>query len=92
MAFFNYLPHIALNLISNLSHGRTVIPAGLRQQLDIQDGDQLIWTVQGDALLMTTRRAQLRKAQALFQTFAPKGSPSAADELMNARRAVADSE
>jgi hypothetical protein len=48
--------------------------------------------VQGDALLMTTRRAQLRKAQALFQSFAPKGSPSAADELMNARHAVADSE
>lgn len=82
----------AMNLISKLSHGRTVIPAGFRQQLGIQDGDQLVWSVQGDALLMTTRRAQLRKAQALFQSFAPQGSPSVADELIAERRRVADSE
>jgi bifunctional DNA-binding transcriptional regulator/antitoxin component of YhaV-PrlF toxin-antitoxin module len=81
-----------MNLISNLSHGRTVIPAGFRQQLGIQDGDQLVWSVQGDALLVTTRRAQLRKAQALFQSFAPQGSPSVADELIAERRTVADSE
>jgi bifunctional DNA-binding transcriptional regulator/antitoxin component of YhaV-PrlF toxin-antitoxin module len=77
---------------SNLSHGRAVIPATLRQQLDIQDGDQLIWSVRDGELVVTTRRAQLRKAQALFQTYVPKDAPSLADELMAERRAAAENE
>ncbi|TXT38075.1 MAG: AbrB family DNA-binding protein [Comamonadaceae bacterium] len=81
-----------MNIVSNLSNGRIVIPAAFRQQLDIQDGDQLIWSVRNGELVATTRRAQLAKAQALFQSFAPKGSPSVADELIAERRAAADSE
>jgi bifunctional DNA-binding transcriptional regulator/antitoxin component of YhaV-PrlF toxin-antitoxin module len=81
-----------MNATSNLSNGRAVIPAVLRQQLGIQDGDQLIWSVRGGELVATTRRAQLGKAQALFQKFVPKDSPSLADELIAERRAAADSE
>ena len=81
-----------MNITSSLSNGRTVIPATLRTQLDIQDGDQLIWTARTGELVVTTRRAQLNKAQALFQQFAPKNSPSAADELIAQRRAAADIE
>lgn len=77
---------------SNLSNGRVVIPAALREQLDIKDGDQLIWSVRDGELMATTRRAQLRKAQALFQTFVPKNSPSLADELIAERRAASETE
>lgn len=81
-----------MNPQSSLSNGRVVIPAALRAQLDLQDGDQLIWSVRGDELIATTRRAQLNKAQALFQKFVPKNSPSLADELMAERRGASDAE
>ncbi len=77
---------------SNLSNGRAVIPAALRAQLDIQDGDQLIWSARDGELVVTTRRAQLNKAQALFQQFVPKNSPSLADELIAERRAASETE
>lgn len=77
---------------SNLSNGRAVIPAALRAQLDIQDGDQLIWSARDGELVVTTRRAQLNKAQALFQKFVPKNSPSLADELIAERRAASETE
>jgi len=38
---------------------------------------------------VTTRRAQLEKAQALFQRCVPADAPSAADELIAERRAEA---
>lgn len=81
-----------MKITSSLSNGRTVIPAALREQLDIKDGDQLIWTIRNGELIATTRRAQLYRAQALFQKFAPQGSPSLADELIAERRAASESE
>ena len=77
---------------SILSNGRAVIPAALREQLDIKDGDQLIWTMRDGELVVTSRRAQLIKAQDLFQTFVPKDSPSLADELIAERRAASEAE
>ena len=79
-----------MNPTSNLSNGRAVVPAALRAQLDLRDGDQLIWSTRNGDLVATTRRAQLLKAQALFQKFVPTTSASAADELMAERRAEAD--
>lgn len=81
-----------MNTTSSVLNGRAVIPAALRSQLDIQDGDQIIWQARDGELVATTLRAKLRKAQALFQTFVPTASPSAADELIAERRARADSE
>ena len=81
-----------MNLLSSLSNGRIVIPAALRQQLDLKDGDQLIWSVRDGQLVATTRRSQLRKAQALFQQFVPADAPSLADELIAERRAAASAE
>ena len=81
-----------MNITSNLINGRVVIPAALRTQLDLKDGDQLIWTVRGGELVATTRRAQLGKAQSLFQTFAPPNSPSLADELIAERRTASEAE
>lgn len=81
-----------MNIYSSVSNGRTVIPSIFRQELNIQDGDQLIWNTRDGELVVTTRRAQLAKAQALFQSFAPKNSPSAAEQLLAERRSAADSE
>lgn len=77
---------------SNLSNGRTVIPAQLRAELHLKDGDELIWTIQQGELVGTTRRAQLEKAQALFQKFVPPNSQSAADELIAERHLAAAQE
>lgn len=77
---------------SSLSNGRAVIPAALREQLDLQDGDQLIWAARNGELIATTRRAQLRKAQVMFQKYVPAGSPSLADELIAERRSASKTE
>lgn len=81
-----------MNPTSNLSNGRAVIPAALRAQLDIQDGDQLIWTARDGELVAITRRAQLKKAQEMFQKYVPRNSPSLADELIAERRAASETE
>ena len=81
-----------MNQVSSVSNGRTVVPAALREQLDIQNGDQLIWSVRDGALTATTRRAQLSQAQRLFQQFVPSGASSLADELILERRAASESE
>ncbi|MHB8167160.1 MAG: AbrB/MazE/SpoVT family DNA-binding domain-containing protein [Sulfuricella sp.] len=70
---------------SNLSHGRTVIPAALREQLGIKDGDQLIWEIRDNELVVTTRVAQLRRAQALIHRYVPE-NVSLSDELITDRR------
>lgn len=76
---------------SNLSHGRTVIPAALREQLGIKDGDQLIWEIRGGELVVTTRVAQLRRAQATIRRHIPAEVELAA-ELASERRAEQDRE
>ncbi len=78
-----------MKLTSSLSNGRTVIPATLREQLGIKDGDQLLSEIHDGALVVTTRTAQLRKAQARFQQHHPSDTPSLADELIAERRAEA---
>lgn len=70
---------------SNLSHGRTVIPAALREQLGIRDGDQLIWEIRDGELVVSTRVAQLRRAQALIHRYVAE-SVSLADDLISERR------
>lgn len=81
-----------MTFASSVSNGRTVIPSVLRQELNIQDGDQLIWQSRNGELVVTTRRAQLAKAQALFQSFAPASAVSSADQLIAERRRAAESE
>ena len=71
---------------SNVSNGRAVIPAAMRAQLNIMEGDQLLWSVRNGELIVTTQRAQLQKAQALFQSHLPSNSASLADELIAERR------
>ena len=74
-----------MNATSIFSHGRTVIPAVLRQQIGIREGDQLIWEIRDDELVVTTRIAQLRRAQALIHRYVAE-SVSLTDELTAERR------
>lgn len=92
MANIKSTPKITMKSASTLSNGRVVIPAALREQLDIRDGDQLIWSVSAGALVATTRRAQLRKAQARFQSLLPAGTTSLTEELIAERRAASETE
>jgi galactokinase len=75
---------------SNVRNGRAVTPATLKQQLDIKVADQLIRSERASEQFVNARRAQLTQAQTLFQSFASKNSPSAADELIAERRAAAN--
>ena len=77
---------------TSLANGRAVIPAYLRAQLALKDGDQLIWSARDGELVATTREAQLRRAQALFQKHVSPSAPSLADELIAERRLAAQSE
>lgn len=79
-----------MTISTSLSNGRTVIPVTLREKLGIKDGDQLLWEIHDGELTVTTRAAQLRKAQALFQQYIPKDSSSIVDELIAERRAEAN--
>ena len=79
-----------MNPTCNLCDGSVVLFSALQPKLDLPDGDHLILSTRNVDLVATTRRAQLLKAQALFQKFVPAASASAADELMAERGAAAD--
>ncbi len=80
-----------MNSTSNLSNGRAVIPAALREQFGMKDGDQLVWTVRDGELVVMTRRAQLRRAQDMVRKFVP-AKVSLVDELLADRKAEQASE
>ena len=81
-----------MNTATSLFNGRAVIPAALRAQLGLQDGDQLIWSERNGELVATTRQAKLARAQALFQKHVPRTAPSLADELIAERRQASKGE
>ena len=61
---------------SHLINGKVAIPAALRHQLHLRNGEQLIWTVRGNELVITTRRAQLSKLQNLLPRYIPAAAPA----------------
>lgn len=67
------------------SGGRVVLPAAIRQELHVTEGDRLVAWMDGEVLNLTTPEAAVRLAQRLVQSFATSG-PSPADELLNERR------
>ncbi len=66
--------------------GRVVIPAELRAKLGINVGDRLIWLEEGDRLVLTTRRAAIRRAQEIFAKYNKDPKTSLVDELIRERR------
>ncbi len=71
------------------SSGRVVIPAEFRRALGIRDGDEVLISLDGGTIRISTRRQQLCRAQALVKRHVQQGR-SLAEELITERRAEAD--
>jgi AbrB family looped-hinge helix DNA binding protein len=65
--------------------GRVVIPAAFREALGLSEGDTLIASIDNGELNLLTRRAAVRRAQAIVRQFVRKGE-SLVDELIEDRR------
>jgi len=68
--------------------GRLVIPAAMRKELGMAEGEMLILRVVDGELRIATRRELLRRAQESVRRYVPAGV-SLADELSAERREAA---
>lgn len=66
--------------------GRVVIPAEIRRELSLNDGDTVLWEFKDGVAQLSTRLSQLRQAQAMVRRYVPEGV-SLVDELIADRRA-----
>lgn len=66
--------------------GRVVIPAEIRRELALNDGDIVLWEMRDGLAVITTRDQQLRQIQAQIKAI---GNPNDcwSDELIADRRA-----
>jgi antitoxin PrlF len=64
--------------------GRMVIPVELRKELGLEVGTELVATIEGDRLILETRKAVLSKLKNLFA--AVPADVNLADELIADRR------
>ena len=68
--------------------GRIVIPAKIRKQLNLTEGDKLECEVEDGALILITRKQRMQRAKASFQKyFKPDPNRSFVDEFIAERRA-----
>ncbi len=65
--------------------GRVVIPAEVRQDLGVKEGDELLLTRDGEGIRMTTVKQAVREVQAFFGQFKKPGE-SVVDEFLADRR------
>lgn len=70
--------------------GRVVLPAKIRAALGVEEGDELIATVEEGRLVMETFEASLARLQKRWRKIAP--GRSLVDELIQERRAEAKRE
>lgn len=67
--------------------GRVLIPARFRKALGLEEGDELLLHQEDDRLVLTSRTAALRRAQAMARKY--RKAESEVDELLAERRAEA---
>ena len=73
------------------ARGRLVLPAAVRRQLDLQEGDRLVLVVDGDDELRIVRaRDRVRRLRGLLSE--PAGGRDLVAELLAERRAEAGGE
>lgn len=65
--------------------GRVVIPAGIRRQLGIEEGSELVALVEGQAVVLVPRAAIKSRLRSIFADV----GPSMRHELIAERRAEA---
>lgn len=67
------------------ARGRLVLPAEVRKQLTLEEGDSVVLSLEADgSLRLQSLREQVRRGMGLFQDVAP--GVSLADELIEERR------
>jgi AbrB family looped-hinge helix DNA binding protein len=73
--------------------GRVVIPAELREKLNINQGDELVFEERDGELILSSKRQRLKKIQEeCFRLLSVDESVSLVDELIIERRAEAQKE
>ena len=72
-------------------NGRIVIPAEIRQKLEINPGDTLYLTAEGDTLKIESHRARIRRVQESLRRLIPPDR-LLSDELIAERREEAKRE
>lgn len=70
------------------SGGRLVIPAEIRQELGLKEGEPVVMRVENGELRIWTAREGIRRAQKIVRRYVPPGV-SLVDELIAERRAEA---
>jgi AbrB family looped-hinge helix DNA binding protein len=68
--------------------GRVVIPAPIRRALDLEEGSELVVTLEHDGVLLLPRSAVRKRLRSMFAGV----ERSLADELISERRAAAAEE
>jgi AbrB family looped-hinge helix DNA binding protein len=76
------------NVVSVGPKGRVVIPAGIRRELGIDEGSELVALVDGPAVVLVPRSAIKTRLRSLFADV----QASMSDELIADRRAAAATE
>ena len=71
--------------------GRVVIPAALREAMQVEEGDAILAWVEDGELHLLSPRAGARQAQAMLKGLMPEGA-SLADELIADRRREEEAE
>jgi AbrB family looped-hinge helix DNA binding protein len=72
-------------------NGRVVIPAAYRKMLGLNGGGQVVFLVEDDEVLITTRKRLLERARQRIRKYVKPGV-SLADELIAERREAAKRE
>lgn len=67
------------------ANGRIVLPAAYRKALGLAQGDELVLTLEDDALRIMSLHAAIRRAQAIVRQYIPEGA-RLSDELLADRR------
>ena len=68
------------------ANGRVVIPAVVREALGLRAGDEITLFIDGDDLVLRSRRAAVRRVrERLAAARAPESSGSEVDEFLSAR-------
>ncbi|MBK6768199.1 MAG: AbrB/MazE/SpoVT family DNA-binding domain-containing protein [Ardenticatenales bacterium] len=70
------------------ANGRIVLPAAYRKALGLAQGDELVLTLEDDALRIMSLNAAIRRAQAIVRQYIPEGT-RLSDELLADRRVEA---
>lgn len=82
-----------MNTLTMTQSGRVVIPKAMRDQLGLHEGDEMIAEIEEGRLVLSTRAARLKRAQALIEKYCPaQPGESIVDEFIAERRKAADNE